>query len=84
MSREKESSSTSSPYRVYGATTLGVALRHFRKEARLTQQELADLTGLHRSYLSELEVGKETEQVRRLSQVPRQLGVRISHGKAEW
>jgi len=84
MSTEKELSSTGNPYRVYGATSLGVALRHFRKEAGLTQQELADRIGLHRSYLSELEGGKETEQVRRLFQLLRQLGVRITLGKAEW
>ncbi|HVB51586.1 MAG TPA: helix-turn-helix transcriptional regulator [Acidimicrobiales bacterium] len=84
MTTEQERSSTSNPYRVYGATSLGAALRHFRKEAGLTQQELADLTGLQRSYLSELEVGKETEQVRRLFQLLRQLGVRISLDRAEW
>jgi len=84
MPTEQESSTTSNPYRVYNAAALGAALRHFRKEAGLTQQELADRVGLQRSYLSELEVGKETEQVRRLFQVLRQLGVRITLDKAEW
>ena len=84
MSTEQEHSATSNPYRVYSAASLGAGLRHFRKEAGLTQQELANRVGLQRSYLSELEVGKETEQVRRLFQVLRQLGVRITLDKAEW
>ena len=84
MSTEQQPPTTGNPFRVYNATSLGVALRHFRKEAGLTQQELADRIGLQRSYLSELEVGKETEQVRRLFQILRQLGVRITLDKAEW
>jgi y4mF family transcriptional regulator len=72
------------PYRIYNADSLGAAIRHFRKEAGLTQAELADLAGLGRSYLSELESGKETEQVRRLLRVLRQLGVRMTIEKADW
>lgn len=72
------------PYRIYNADSLGAAIRHFRREAGLTQAELADLTGLGRSYLSELESGKETEQVRRLLRVLRQLGVRMTIEKADW
>ena len=84
MSTKQQPSAASNPFRVYNAASLGIALRHFRKEAGLTQQQLADSLGLQRSYLSELEVGKETEQVRRLFQILRQLGVRITLDKAEW
>jgi len=39
---------------------------------------------LQRSYLSELENGKETEQLRRVLRVLRQLGVRITVDRADW
>ena len=59
-------------------------MRHYRTEAGLTQAQLAERAGIQRSYLSELESGKETEQVRRLFSVLRQLGVRMMLDKAEW
>jgi len=74
----------SSPYRVYTAEALGAAIRHYRNEAGLSQAELAERSGLNRTYLSNLESGKETEQVRRILRVLRQLGVRMTLDKAEW
>ncbi len=59
--------STNGPYRIYRPDSLGDAIRHYRTEAGPTQAELAELTGLHRSYLSELETGKETEQLVRVT-----------------
>jgi transcriptional regulator with XRE-family HTH domain len=61
-----------------------MAIRHYRREAGLTQDELADQTGLNRTYLSDLERAKETEQVRRILHVLRQLGVRMTLDKADW
>jgi len=75
---------TDRSYRIYSAGSLGDAIRHYRTEAGLTQAELADATGLQRSYLSELENGKETEQLIRILRVLRRLGVRITLDKAEW
>ena len=72
------------PFRIYTPASLGDAIRHYRTEAGLTQAQLAEAAGLQRSYLSELENGKETEQVRRLFRVLRQLGVRITLDKADW
>lgn len=72
------------PFRIYTPASLGDAIRHYRTEAGLTQAQLAESAGLQRSYLSELENGKETEQVRRLFRVLRQLGVRITLDKADW
>jgi transcriptional regulator with XRE-family HTH domain len=79
-----ESSSSKGPYRIYTAASLGDAIRHYRKQAGLTQAQLAEATGLQRSYLSELEHGKETEQLTRLLRVLRQLGVRMTLDKADW
>ncbi|MGZ5301950.1 MAG: helix-turn-helix domain-containing protein [Actinomycetota bacterium] len=61
-----------------------MAIRHYREEAGLTQAQLAELAGLNRTYLSSLERGNETEQVRRLLRVLKQLGVRMTLQKANW
>jgi transcriptional regulator with XRE-family HTH domain len=71
-------------FRVYTPASLGQALRHYRQEAGLTQAELAERGGLNRTYLSALEQGRETEQVKRLLRVLRQLGVRMTLEKADW
>jgi len=75
---------THGPYRVYTAESLGAAIRHYRKEAGLSQAQLAEIAGLNRTYLSNLESGKETEQIRRILRVLRQLGVRMTLDKVEW
>jgi HTH-type transcriptional regulator/antitoxin HipB len=72
------------PFRVYTFESLGAAIRHYRHEAGLTQKELARRAGLHRTYLSDLEQGKETEQLRRILRVLRQLGVRMTLEPADW
>lgn len=71
------------PFRVYTPAALGTAIRHYRRQAGLSQAELADLTGLNRTYLSALEQGQETEQTRRLFRVLRQLGARLSVEQTE-
>jgi HTH-type transcriptional regulator / antitoxin HipB len=72
------------PFRLYSAASIGVAIRHYREEAGLTQAQLAEMAGLNRSYLSELEQGKETEQLRRVLRILRLLGVRATLQKADW
>jgi HTH-type transcriptional regulator/antitoxin HipB len=72
------------PFRVYSAGTLGAAIRHYRKDAGLTQAELAARTGMNRYYLNSLENGLETEHVQRLLAVFRELGVRMTLDKADW
>ena len=39
------------PFRVYTAASIGPAIKHYRKEAGLTQAELAERVGLTREYL---------------------------------
>jgi transcriptional regulator with XRE-family HTH domain len=72
------------PFRVYTPASLGAAIKHYRHQAGLSQAELAERTGLHRSYLSALEQGRETEQLRRILRVLKQLGVRMSLERTEW
>lgn len=73
-----------SAFRVYTPESLGAAIRHYRTEAGPSQVQLAEMSGLNRTYLSNRESGKETVQIRRILRVLRQLGVRMTLDKAEW
>jgi transcriptional regulator with XRE-family HTH domain len=79
-----EPSGPAGPYRIYSAASLGDAIRHYRSAAGLTQAQLAASVGLQRSYVSELERGKETEQLARILRILRQLGVRMTLDQADW
>lgn len=72
------------PYRVYNARSLGQAVRHFRREAGLTQAELATKVGMQQAQLSKLESGQTTEQTQRLIALFKALGVRMVVGKVDW
>jgi transcriptional regulator with XRE-family HTH domain len=84
MSTEDTQKGSKGPFRVYSPASLGDAIRHYRTAAGLTQAQLAEMAGLQRSYLSELESGKETEQLKRTLRVLRQLGVRMTLDEADW
>lgn len=75
---------TPKPFRLYTAASVGPAIRHYREAAGLTQEQLAEMAGLNRSYLSELESGRETEQMRRIIRLLKLLGVRATLQKADW
>lgn len=53
-------------YLVVGPQSLGRSIREFRLRRQLSQQDLADRVGFHRSYLSELETGTTTEALDRI------------------
>jgi HTH-type transcriptional regulator/antitoxin HipB len=72
------------PFRLYTAASIGQAIRHYRNQAGLTQAELAARVGISQPYLSELERGHETEQLRRILAILRQLGVRATLQHADW
>ena len=72
------------PFRIYSPESFGAAIKHYRAGAELTQGELAERTGINRTYLSELEQGKDTEQIKRLLRILRQLGLRMTIQKADW
>ena len=82
--QSSERQGSGAPFRIYTAASLGAGIKHYRQEAGLSQADLAARSGLNRTYLSDLERGKETEQLRRLLRVLRQLGVRIILQKADW
>lgn len=49
--------------------SLGKAIRRRRKELSLTQREFADLSGLHRTYLSNVEQGTRNLSVLTLMRI---------------
>jgi DNA-binding XRE family transcriptional regulator len=56
---------------------LGAAVAEFRAVRGLTQAELAERTGLHRTYLSGVESGVVPEYVRRYFTLLHALGLRL-------
>jgi transcriptional regulator with XRE-family HTH domain len=72
------------PYRIYTPASFGQAIRHYRIKAGLTQAELAEQVGIDRTYLSRLEQGHETEQLRRVIVLLRRLGVRATLRHEDW
>ena len=61
--------------------TLGSLVRDKRKQDKLTQIELAELTGVGVRFLSELENGKPTVQLDKVLHVMMGLGLKIAVGQ---
>lgn len=57
--------------------SLGRAISQRRKLEGLSQEDLADAAGIHRSYLSDIERGKNTDHTDRLFRVLRRLGLEV-------
>lgn len=72
------------PFRVYTPASFGQAIRHYRTQVGLSQEELAERVGVDRYYLSRLESGRESQQLRRLLAILRELGVKVSLERADW
>jgi transcriptional regulator with XRE-family HTH domain len=51
---------------VRGPESIGIAIREHRARRSISQADLAQQAGLHRSYLSAIESGHTTEAVRNL------------------
>jgi HTH-type transcriptional regulator/antitoxin HipB len=81
---ERPTPAPDQPFRLYTAASIGPAIRKYREEAGLTQAELAEMTGLNRTYLSNLEQSRETEQLKRIIRILKLLGVRATLERAEW
>ncbi len=84
MKTSSETQSGKDAFRIYTPASLGAAIRHYRRKAGSSQAKLAELAGLNRTYLSALEQGHETEQVKRILRLLKQLGVRMTLEKADW
>jgi transcriptional regulator with XRE-family HTH domain len=62
---------------VRGASSFGAAVREFRLRRALSQSELAERSGLHRTYVSGLESGRSTEAMRNLVRTANALDLEI-------
>lgn len=58
--------------------SLGALIRKERKEQKLTQEQLAGLTGVGVRFVRELEAGKESCQIGRALQVAAALGLSVT------
>ncbi len=58
--------------------SLGLLIRQERKSQKLTQEQLAGLTGVGVRFVRELEAGKESCQVGRALQVVASLGLTVA------
>lgn len=65
-------------FQVYDPSSFGTAIKDFRAARSLSQVELAEAVGVHRSYLSGVEQGRVTEQLVRLLAILRHLGVAVT------
>ena len=57
------------------APRVGRVIRKYRENARLSQEELAELSGLHRTYISLVERGRRNITVDALNQIAEALEV---------
>lgn len=71
------SDNSDSEYVIHGPQSFGMALREFRIRQGKTQAKVAEKSGLHRSYLSDLERGANTGMMRHLVTVCRELDLEI-------
>ena len=55
---------------------LGVALRRYRKKAKMTQERLAELSDLNPKYIGEVERMEKTISVDALMRIAKALGVK--------
>lgn len=65
---------------IIDSKSLGVLIRNERKAQKLTQEQLAGLTGVGVRFVRELEAGKESCQIGRALQVAASLGLTVSVG----
>jgi transcriptional regulator with XRE-family HTH domain len=58
--------------------TFGQEVRHWRTERRLSQEELADKCGFHRTYIGQIERGERNPSLLNVLTLCRHLGASVS------
>jgi len=57
---------------------LGKRIRRFRKEQKLSQEELAHRAGIHRTYMGKIERGESNPPIHTISKIAKALKVSLS------
>ena len=58
--------------------SLGKNLRKFRNECKITQEQLAEIVGIHPTYVGKIEAGKSNPSVKMLFSISRALNIKLS------
>lgn len=61
------------------ATRFGLVVRQLRLDKGLSQEGLADLCGLHRTYIGTIERGEKNVTIETANKLAKALGVKLSH-----
>jgi y4mF family transcriptional regulator len=77
LSTQKPAASQSSKPYIHTVKDLGQAVRAERKNKGLTQQKFADLAGVVRRFVSELEQGKQTLEIGKVLKVAAAAGIHL-------
>ena len=56
----------------------GKAIRQIRNERHISQEEFADMCGMHRSYMSDVELGKRNISLENIEKIAEALNMNIS------
>jgi len=58
--------------------SLGRLIKQRRNELHISQEKLAESSGLHRTYIGQLEHGKKSPTIRTLFLIAKTLGIKLS------
>lgn len=61
----------------------GTAVRRLRREQNISQEQLADMCCLHRTYISDVELGKRNVSLENIAKMASALGISITKLFAE-
>lgn len=61
----------------------GTAVRRLRREQNISQEQLADMCCLHRTYISDVELGKRNVSLENIEKMASALGISITKLFAE-
>ena len=61
----------------------GEAVRRYRQMKEISQEEFAEMCGLHRTYISDIELGKRNVSLENIEKIANALNISISQLFAE-